>query len=151
MKRRSTPHGTDNASSGRRVLKRATYNFAYPQLFSGGRFDNGIPNTTFAGKGATNFSGPSGSLLSPTTDIAIFDNVTYIRGKHSLKTDSYTFGIAKIRMAALATPGRWLSIRTPRRQPVTPLLMPCLETSGLTVKRTTIRSVSSDSIRKKRM
>ena len=67
--------------------KRATFNFTYPQLFSGGRFDNGIPNTTFAGNGApSNFNGPSGSLLSPTTDIAISDNVTFIRGKHSVKT-----------------------------------------------------------------
>jgi hypothetical protein len=67
--------------------KRATYNMTYPQLFTGGRFDNGIPNTTFAGNGApSNFSGPSGSLLSPTTDIALSDNVTIIRGKHSVKT-----------------------------------------------------------------
>jgi Carboxypeptidase regulatory-like domain len=67
--------------------KRATYGFTYPQLFSGGRFDNGIPNTTFSGNGSmANFNGPSGSLLSPTTDIAGSDNLTIIRGKHSLKT-----------------------------------------------------------------
>ena len=67
--------------------KRDTYGFTYPQLFSGGRFDNGIPNTSFSGNGAmSNFSGPSGSLLSPTTDIAGSDNLTIIRGKHSLKT-----------------------------------------------------------------
>jgi hypothetical protein len=67
--------------------KRDTFGFTYPQLFSGGRFDNGIPNTTFAGNGAmANFNGPSGSLLSPTTDIAGSDNLTIIRGKHSLKT-----------------------------------------------------------------
>jgi hypothetical protein len=67
--------------------KRATFNMTYPQLFSGGRYDDGIPNTTFAGNGApSNFSGPSGSLLSPTTDISISDNVTYIKGKHSIKT-----------------------------------------------------------------
>jgi hypothetical protein len=66
--------------------KRSTFGFTYPQLFSGGRFDSGIPNTTFAGSGApSNFNGPSGSLLSPTTDIAISDNVTFIRGKHSIK------------------------------------------------------------------
>lgn len=66
--------------------KRETYGFAYPQLFSGGRFDNGIPNTTFAGgQGYSNFSGPSASLLSPTADIAGSDNLTIIRGKHSLK------------------------------------------------------------------
>ena len=67
--------------------KRDTYGFTYPQLFSGGRYDNGIPNTTFAGAGSpSNFNGPGGSLLSPTTDIAISDNVTVIRGKHSMKT-----------------------------------------------------------------
>lgn len=67
--------------------KRDTYGFVYPQLFSGGRYDNGIPNTTFSGAGSpSNFNGPGGSLLSPTTDIAIGDNVTFIRGKHSMKT-----------------------------------------------------------------
>ena len=67
--------------------KRETFGFAYPQLFSGGRFDNGIPNTTFSGGQAyANFSGPSASLLSPTTDIAVSDNVTIIRGKHTFKT-----------------------------------------------------------------
>ena len=67
--------------------KRQTFGFTYPQLFSGGRFDSGIPNTTFAGNGSpANFNGPSGSLLSPTTDIALSDNFTVIRGKHSMKT-----------------------------------------------------------------
>lgn len=67
--------------------KRSTFGFVYPQLFSGGRFDDGIPNTTFSGAGSpSNFNGPSGSLLSPTTDIAVSDNVTIIRGKHSMKT-----------------------------------------------------------------
>ena len=67
--------------------KRGTYGFTYPQLFSGGRFDNGIPNTSFAGgQGYSNFSGPSASLLSPTVDIAGSDNLTILRGKHSFKT-----------------------------------------------------------------
>jgi len=66
--------------------KRETYGFAYAQLFAGGRYDNGIPNTTFAGGAAySNFSGPAASLVSPTTDIAVSDNLTMIRGKHSLK------------------------------------------------------------------
>ncbi len=64
--------------------KRATYGFTYPQLFSGGRFDTGIPDTTISG--FASFNGPSGSLLSPTTDIAPSDNVTIIHGKHSIKT-----------------------------------------------------------------
>jgi hypothetical protein len=63
--------------------KRETYGFTYPQLFSGGRFDTGIPNTTV--NGFASFNGPSGSLLSPTTDIAMSDNFTVITGKHSLK------------------------------------------------------------------
>jgi len=63
--------------------KRETYNFTYPQLFSGGRFDNGIPNTTITG--FASFNGPSGSLLSPTTDITPSDNFTLIHGKHSIK------------------------------------------------------------------
>ena len=64
--------------------KRATYGFTYPQLFSGGRFDNGIPDTTITN--FASFNGPSGSLLSPTTDIAESDNLTIIHGKHSIKT-----------------------------------------------------------------
>lgn len=64
--------------------KRETFGFTYPQLFSGGRFDEGIPNTTV--NGFASFNGPSGSLLSPTTDIATSDNLTIIYGKHSIKT-----------------------------------------------------------------
>src|SRR5260370_17581 len=69
--------------------KRDTYGLPSPQLFSGGRFDNGIPSTTFTGVAAySNFSGRSASLLSPTTDIADSDNLTIIHGKHSLKAGS---------------------------------------------------------------
>lgn len=64
--------------------KRATYGFTYPQLFAGGRFDSGIPNTSITN--FASFQGPSGSLLSPTTDISEADNLTIIRGKHTLKT-----------------------------------------------------------------
>ena len=69
------------------VWKRATYGFGYTQLFSGGNYDNGIPNVTFAGGAAySNFNGPAASLVSPTTDIAVSDNLTIIHGKHSIKT-----------------------------------------------------------------
>jgi len=69
------------------VWKRETYGFGYTQLFSGGNYDNGIPNTTFAGGAAySNFSGPAASLVSPTVDIAVSDNLTIIHGKHSIKT-----------------------------------------------------------------
>jgi hypothetical protein len=69
------------------LWKRETYGFGYTQLFSGGVYDNGIPNVTFAGGAAySNFSGPAASLVSPTVDIAISDNLTIIHGKHSIKT-----------------------------------------------------------------
>jgi len=64
--------------------KRATYGFTYPQLFSGGRFDEGIANVTITN--FASFNGPTGSLLSPTTDISAGDNLTIIRGTHSFKT-----------------------------------------------------------------
>jgi len=52
--------------------KRDTFGFAYAQLFSGGRFDNGIPNTTSPAARPILISvAPSASLLSPTTDIAV--------------------------------------------------------------------------------
>ena len=130
--------------------KRETFKFTYPQLFSGGRFDNGIPNTTFAGNGApANFNGPSGSLLSPTTDIALSDNVTLIRGKHSLKTGFIYVRNRKDQTDDLVTPGRWHSIQTVLSRQGTHLLMRYSETSGPTAKPMTIRLGSSDSTRRK--
>jgi len=65
--------------------KRSTYGFAFPQLFSGsGRFENGIPDTAITG--FAGFNGPSASLLSPTTDIAYSDNITWVVKNHTLKT-----------------------------------------------------------------
>jgi hypothetical protein len=68
--------------------KRDTYGFAFQQLFvGGGRFENSIPDVSFSGTGAfANFNGASNSLLSPTTDIAFSDNLTWTRGSHTLKT-----------------------------------------------------------------
>ncbi len=63
--------------------QRASYGFTFPQLFSGGKYDNGIADTTISG--FASFNGPSGSLLSPTTDIAASDNVTITRGAHTIK------------------------------------------------------------------
>ncbi len=64
--------------------KRETYGFAFEQLYSGGRFDNGIPDTAI--NGFASWDGPSRSLLSPTTDIALSDTVSLNFQKHSLKT-----------------------------------------------------------------
>src|SRR5581483_10285319 len=65
--------------------KRETYGFTYQQLFTnGGRFENGIPDTSISGFAGWN--GPAQSLLSPTTDIALGDNISWVHGAHSLKT-----------------------------------------------------------------
>jgi hypothetical protein len=65
--------------------KRETYGFAYPQLFAGGgRFENSIPDVTVTN--FASFAGAARSLLSPTTDLSLSDNITWTRGKHALKT-----------------------------------------------------------------
>jgi hypothetical protein len=64
--------------------KRETYGFAFQQLYSGGRFDNGIPDTAIGG--FASWDGPSRSLLSPTTDIALSDTLSISYQKHSIKT-----------------------------------------------------------------
>jgi len=65
--------------------KRDTYGMTYPQLFSGGgRFEDSIPDTTISGYAG--FNGAARSLLSPTTDIQFSDNLTWIRGSHTVKT-----------------------------------------------------------------
>ena len=64
--------------------KRETYGFAFPQLFAdGGRFENSIPDTTISGY--ARFNGVARSLVSPTTDIQVSDNLSWLKGAHTLK------------------------------------------------------------------
>jgi len=64
--------------------QRDSYGFAYPQLFQGGgRFDDSIPDTTV--QGYAGFNGAARSLISPTTDIQFSNNVTWLKGPHTLK------------------------------------------------------------------
>lgn len=65
--------------------KRGTYGFAYPRLFSGARYPEGIPTVTITGFASFNGPGSGSPLFSPTTDIAESDNLTILHGKHSLK------------------------------------------------------------------
>jgi len=69
--------------------QRATYGFAFPQLFPGGRFPDGIPDISIvAGGGTPGISGTQGpdfSLLSPTVDIAPADDITWQKGAHTFK------------------------------------------------------------------
>ncbi len=69
------------------VWKRDTYGFQFPQAFSKGQYDEGIPNVTFSGTGApAQLTGPSQSLLSPTTDITFTNNLTWIKNAHTLRS-----------------------------------------------------------------
>jgi carboxypeptidase family protein len=63
--------------------KRETYGFQYQQLFQGGLYENSIPNVDLAG--FATFRGANGALVSPTTDIALSDTISLIRGAHTLK------------------------------------------------------------------
>jgi Carboxypeptidase regulatory-like domain len=67
--------------------RRDTYGFQFPQVYDGGRYDEGIPDVTFSGTGApVQLVGPSQSLLSPTTDITVQDTVTWVKGAHTLRS-----------------------------------------------------------------
>ena len=78
------------------LWKRDTYGFTFPQVFGatgGGRFRNSIPDITFSGTGTVaSANGQSHSLLSPTTDIAANETLTWTHGSHTLK-----FGAVVIR------------------------------------------------------
>ena len=66
--------------------RRDTYGFQFPQVFSGGRYNEGIPDVTFSGTGApAELRGPSQSLLSPTTDITATNTITWLKGRHSMR------------------------------------------------------------------
>ena len=67
---------------------RDTYNFQFPQVYDRGRYDlEGIPRVTFNGTGApAQIVGPSASLLSPTTDFTFTNNLTWIKGAHTLRS-----------------------------------------------------------------
>jgi Carboxypeptidase regulatory-like domain len=67
------------------VWKRDTYGFQFAQLFTGGGpYEDSIPDVSVSG--LASFDGASGSLLSPTTDIALSDNISWVRRSHSVKT-----------------------------------------------------------------
>jgi hypothetical protein len=71
--------------------KRETYGFQYPKLYPGaGEYPNGIPIVNITNYAP--FQGPNFSLLSPSTDIQVADNVTWIKGDHNFK-----FGAVYIR------------------------------------------------------
>jgi hypothetical protein len=66
--------------------ERSTYGFQFPRTYGGsGEYSNGIPDVTV--QNFASFNGPARVYLaSPTTDIALSDNFTYIHGAHEIKT-----------------------------------------------------------------
>ena len=69
--------------------KRSSYGFQFPQLYAGGgEFADSIPNVDMTGYAT--FRGANASLLSPTWDYSFQDNVTWIKGEHTLKAGFLT-------------------------------------------------------------
>ncbi len=64
--------------------ERATYGFQFPRVFGGnGLYSTGIPDVTV--NGFASYNGPARVyLMSPVTDIAPSDNLTIIRGQHTI-------------------------------------------------------------------
>ena len=62
---------------------RASYGFQFPRVYGGnGLYNTGIPDVSI--NSFTGYNGPARVyLLSPVTDIAPSDNVTYIKGSHT--------------------------------------------------------------------
>jgi hypothetical protein len=67
--------------------ERSTYGFTFPYVYPNGTGNyrqNGIPDVSISSY--ANFKGPSFALASPSTDIQIADSVSWIRGRHIMKT-----------------------------------------------------------------
>ncbi|MFL6450810.1 MAG: carboxypeptidase regulatory-like domain-containing protein [Bryobacteraceae bacterium] len=62
---------------------RSTYGFQFSQLYSGGQYDNGIPQVSITGYAG--FQGPNFALMSPSTDIQFSDTVSITAGNHLIK------------------------------------------------------------------
>ena len=63
--------------------RRDTYGFTFPQAFDGGQYDEGIPDVAVSG--IASLTGPSASLLSPTTDITATNTLTWQKATHSFR------------------------------------------------------------------
>jgi hypothetical protein len=64
--------------------KRATYGFVFPQIYTGGgNYPDSIPDVTI--QNYASFNGAAQSLLSPTWDYSFSDNLTWLKGNHTVK------------------------------------------------------------------
>jgi Carboxypeptidase regulatory-like domain len=65
--------------------RRDTYGFAFPQVYDRGRYDEGIPDVNISNFTNSKLTGPSASLLSPTTDITFTDTLSWLKNRHTIK------------------------------------------------------------------
>jgi TonB-dependent Receptor Plug Domain. len=64
--------------------KRETFGFQFAKIYpNAGTYPNGIPQVNITGYAG--MQGPNFALLSPSTDIQVADNITWIKGNHTLK------------------------------------------------------------------
>lgn len=63
--------------------QRSNYGFQFPQLYTGGNYDSGIPSVSISS--ISGFKGPSFSLHSPGTDIQLSDTISWTHGSHAVK------------------------------------------------------------------
>lgn len=93
-----------NASStGRRYIAidesgfREAYGFVFPQVFSSiGAYPNAIPAVNLTGQGdLVAFQGPAELEINPSTDISFSDNLSIVRGNHTIRTGAL---ISRIRV-----------------------------------------------------
>ncbi len=65
--------------------KRATYGFTFPQVYpNGGLYEDGLPEVSISNYAS--FRGAARSLISPTWDYAFSDSLTWVAGKHTVKS-----------------------------------------------------------------
>ncbi len=66
--------------------QRNTYGFQFPLIFGGGngQYPTGIPNVSVSGFSSL-VSPANVYMASPTTDIGLYDNMTYVREKHVIR------------------------------------------------------------------
>ncbi len=67
------------------LWQRSTYGFVFPRVFGGnGEYPQGMPDVTTSGF-ATFYSADHVFLMSPTTDISVSNNTTFIHNEHTFK------------------------------------------------------------------
>jgi len=97
--------------------ERATYGFAYTQLFpNGGSYEDSIPDVTFSGGTgpAPNFNGAARSLTALAHDSLVGDTLTWVSGNHTMKFGA-TYNFSKVIQNGRSTYAGLLAFNTNRQ------------------------------------